>query len=256
MSAELDYRAKVNESLEPLREYTRQMLQLGYGSSLLDVGCGPASDTIAFGRLVGKAGKVTGIDPDTESIERANARAREMGVDGWVQHEVGDAQQLPYPDNSFDAVHCARMLHHVPDPLRVISEMVRVAKPGAWIVMSDMDMTSRTWDVSDPALRAAEWSLRKAREHVFDDPYTGKEIYRWARQVGLQAITAQPFAFAVTDIEVARKMGQPQKVEEAAIASGMVSASDVAALNHLMDENANRNEFFGYYVSVVVAGRK
>jgi ubiquinone/menaquinone biosynthesis C-methylase UbiE len=256
MSAAQDVKASMDSLIEPLREYTRQVQQLGYGSSVLDVGCGSASDTIAFARLVGKAGKVTGIDVDAEAIALANARAQEMKVAKWVQHEVGDAHRLPYADASFDSVHCARMLHHVANPQQVIAEMVRVAKPGGWVVLSDMDMSSRTVDVADAALLETEWELRKARSLIFDDAYTGRSLYRWAKQAGLQEVSAQPFAFATTDVGLVMKMGRAADVQQAAIEAGRVTAEEVAALNLSLQDAAARDELFGYFVFVVVAGRK
>lgn len=242
--------------IEPLREYTRQALQLGYGSSILDVGCGSASDTIAFARLVGKAGSVKGIDVDADAIHQADARAREMGVDKWVQHETGDAHNLPYADATFDSVHCARMLHHVAHPQQVIAEMVRVAKPSGWVVLSDMDISSRTFDVAEPALLDTEWELRKARELVFDDAYTGRSLYRWARQAGLHDVSVQPFAFAIPDVALAMKMGRGADVQQAAIAAGRVTPEAVTALSAAVESAAARDEFFGYVVFMVAAGRK
>jgi len=246
----------MDDFLEPLREYARQALQLGYGGSVLDVGCGPASDTIALARLVGKAGRVVGIDTDAEAIEKANARAQEMRVGQWVQHEVGDAHRLPYATDSFDSVHCARTLHRVANPRQVIAEMVRVAKPGGRVVLADVDMSSRTFDVSEPALQPVEWELRRARELVFDNLYTGRSLYRWAKETGLQEVSAQPFAFAITDVEVATTKGRMPDVQQAAIEAGLVNATEVAALNALYMGRAARDEFFGYVVFVVAVGRK
>ena len=60
---------------------------------------------------------------------------RLSGRDLPVNFEHGDAQALRFPDMSFDAVRCERMLMHVPDASRAVSEMARVARPGGRIVV-------------------------------------------------------------------------------------------------------------------------
>jgi ubiquinone/menaquinone biosynthesis C-methylase UbiE len=57
--------------------------------------------------------------------------------------QEGDAQELPFPDNSFDAAVCGYGLMHVPDSEKVLSEMQRVVRPGGRIAVS-------VWDSKDP----------------------------------------------------------------------------------------------------------
>ena len=69
------------------------------GQRVLDVGCGPASDTLAMGRLTGSGGLVIGVDVDKEMIARARERAHEAGCAAWVHHAQADAAALPFPGN-------------------------------------------------------------------------------------------------------------------------------------------------------------
>ena len=91
---------------------------------MLEVGCGPgeAAERIAASGARGRG-------------------ARHLGADGRVSREraasdaqVGDVQQLPFEDESFDAALAAWMLYHVPDVERGIAELARVLKPGGRLV--------------------------------------------------------------------------------------------------------------------------
>jgi ubiquinone/menaquinone biosynthesis C-methylase UbiE len=100
------------------------------GTTLLDVGCGAGQIAIPAAR----AGiKVTGTDIAINSLEQARARASAEGLN--VQFDEGDAEQLPYPDASFDTVVSMVGAMFAPRPERVASELLRVTRPGGRILM-------------------------------------------------------------------------------------------------------------------------
>jgi SAM-dependent methyltransferase len=103
----------------------RLLLGLRPGDGVLDVACGPGNFTRAFGRLVGETGLAIGIDASPTMLTRAvhDTPAREYPSVGYVR---GDAIQLPFRDQSFDAVCCLAALHLFPDPFCALDHMARV----------------------------------------------------------------------------------------------------------------------------------
>jgi ubiquinone/menaquinone biosynthesis C-methylase UbiE len=92
------------------------------GRRVLDVGTGTGRAAIALA----KAGAVvTGIDASREMLAVAERRAREEGA--TVAFAVGDAHRIAFPDRSFDAVVCLRVLMHTPDWRASLRELCRVA---------------------------------------------------------------------------------------------------------------------------------
>lgn len=89
-------------------------------SRLLDVGCGAGFSTLMF-REAGH--DANGLDLHAE--ERVEARAF-----ADIPYTQGDAQHLPFPDASFDAVSMYQVLEHVPEPERALREAMRVLRPG------------------------------------------------------------------------------------------------------------------------------
>jgi ubiquinone/menaquinone biosynthesis C-methylase UbiE len=106
------------------------------GSKLLDIGCGAGQITIPAARAGVEA---TGVDIATNSLEQARERAATEGLK--VQFDEGDAEQLPYPDGSFDTVVSVVGAMFAPRPERVASEMVRVTRPGGRIMMVNWTAT-------------------------------------------------------------------------------------------------------------------
>ncbi|QBI19081.1 class I SAM-dependent methyltransferase [Egibacter rhizosphaerae] len=100
------------------------------GQAVLDVGCGTGEAALAAARA-GAAG-VTACDPTPELLAVARDRASAGGLS--VAWDEGEAQELPYPDASFDLVLSTFGVMFAPDAHAAAAELVRVCRPGGRIV--------------------------------------------------------------------------------------------------------------------------
>jgi ubiquinone/menaquinone biosynthesis C-methylase UbiE len=112
------------------REYAPWMPEaLDYASAcgldVLDVGCGQGIDLCEYG-LAGA--RITGIDLTPRHVELARAHLAELGLRGTVV--VGDAEALPFAEQSFDRASSNGVLHHTPDIDAALREIRRVLRPG------------------------------------------------------------------------------------------------------------------------------
>jgi SAM-dependent methyltransferase len=107
-------------------------LPLGPGDRVLDVACGSGQLALLAAR---KGAKVTGVDIATNSIEAARGRAGSEGLDATF--DEGDAEQLPYRDETFDLVASIYGAMFAPRPERVARELVRVCRRGGTIGMAN-----------------------------------------------------------------------------------------------------------------------
>ena len=94
---------------------------------LLDCGCGPGTISVGLATAIAP-GQLVGIDLDGEHIEQARRLAEELGVSS-ARFEIGNVDQIPYEDQSFDAVFCHAVLEHLDKPEAALAEMRRVLKP-------------------------------------------------------------------------------------------------------------------------------
>jgi SAM-dependent methyltransferase len=106
------------------------------GEAILDIGCGAGVDSIIAAGLVGPSGSVTGIDLVPEMLARASENARLAGLDN-VTFQESSAEQLPFPDNSFDMVISNGVFNLVVDKVKALSEVFRVLKPGGRFLLAD-----------------------------------------------------------------------------------------------------------------------
>lgn len=122
--------------------------KLPAGAQLLDVGCGGGQHAV---KIVQKRPdlRVVGIDISSTMVNRARALARRANVADKVQFDIGDAMDLKFANESFDAVYCAGPLKQVPDKPRVLQECHRVLRPGGRLLAMDVNRGCSYEDVVD-----------------------------------------------------------------------------------------------------------
>lgn len=112
----------------------RLLLGLEPGDTVLDLACGPANFTRAFGRAVGPAGLAVGADASATMLSKGGQQIAADGPDN-VALLRAEATTLPFRADSFDAVCCFAALHLFAEPFDALSEMTRVLAPGGRIAI-------------------------------------------------------------------------------------------------------------------------
>jgi SAM-dependent methyltransferase len=107
-----------------------EMLAISPRDRVLDVACGPGNFTRDFARVASE-GTVIGLDASRTMLDVA---VRETHGDN-VAYIRGDACDLPFQDGSFDAVCCFAALYLIEEPMRALSEVVRVLAPGGRLAL-------------------------------------------------------------------------------------------------------------------------
>ena len=121
---------------------------------------------------------VIGVDRDPRVIDAARAHGR-AGAGAHPFHLVADGARLPFADGWFDACRCERVLQHVADPAAMLSELVRVTRPGGTVLALDTDWASLSIDCQDVALEAAHHA---AGCDTFASGYAGRQLPRLMRE--------------------------------------------------------------------------
>src|SRR6266542_5343114 len=121
-------------------------LRLRPGARVLDVASGPGTTAFLLGSEFGV--EVDGVDLGDLTVAKAIATAASEGLGVQVRFHVGDAERIPLPDASVDAVVCECAFCTFPDKKTAASEMARVLEPGGRVGITDVTL--------DPARLDAE----------------------------------------------------------------------------------------------------
>jgi ubiquinone/menaquinone biosynthesis C-methylase UbiE len=125
--------------LNPLSDQLLRRAGLSPGLRVLDIGCGVGELSMVAARLVGRRGRVTGIDIDERALTLAADRAREQGLDhiDFAHSDIGT-----YRTNaSYDAVIGRHILIHAPDPRLVVVMAHSLLNPGGVAVFQEYDFS-------------------------------------------------------------------------------------------------------------------
>jgi ubiquinone/menaquinone biosynthesis C-methylase UbiE len=119
-----------------LREETVRLARVEPGDSVLEVGCGTGTLTLAAKRQAGPSGQVFGIDVIPGMIAASQQKAARAQEE--VTFQLGSIDDIPFPASRFDVVICSFMIFHMAEQTRRrgIAEVYRVLKPqGRWLVL-------------------------------------------------------------------------------------------------------------------------
>ena len=120
----------------PLTRKLAGSASVGHHDRVLDVACGRGESARVLAENYGC--RIVGIDYSEENIHRANRLTEDVGLSSRVQFIQGDAECLPFANESFDVVTCECSLSIFPDALLALTEMKRVLRPGGRLGISDV----------------------------------------------------------------------------------------------------------------------
>ena len=199
LGADTDETARLQRQSDELQPEARALLarlgELGLrpGQTALDLGCGPRGILDLLADAVAPGGRVVGLDADTAHVAAARQYASSRGFAG-VEVLAGDARHTGLPAESFDLVHTRTLLVTIPEPAEVVTEMVRLARPGGLVASQEADAE---FSICYPPL--PEWDRLLS---LFRDSFTragadlrlGRRLPELFREAGLVDVGATVYA--------------------------------------------------------------
>ncbi len=175
-------------NLAPDSDQQLERIGIRQGERVIDLGCGPGGVLHLLGKRVGPTGSVLGIERDAHFVELAHRFVASHAL-RQVEVREGDAYATGLPRGSFDGAHMRLVLVNVPEPERIVREMVSLVKPGGWIASFEADFLAH---VCDPPIAA--WDRLLAAYVAYSaargiDLHIGRRTQRLFREAGVEALS-------------------------------------------------------------------
>lgn len=155
------------------------------GDQVLDVGSGLG----LFSRVMARAAnrRVVCVERSRDQLEEARRLAIADGEGDLIELREGDAIALPLREDewgTFDIAHARYLLEHIPDPLAVVSSMVRAVRPGGRIILADDDHDLlRLWP-EPPGVMSLWQAYVRTYDHLGNDPFVGRRLVSLLHSAG------------------------------------------------------------------------
>ena len=222
------------QELEGEARWLLDRLDVRPGSRAIDVGCGPRGILDLLSESVGPRGSVVGLEKDARSLSFARKFVADRRLAN-VEVMEGDAKATGLPRESFDVVHARLVLVNVPEPERVVDEMVALVRPGGTIASHEADYLAHVCDPPSPAWnRLFELYDAYSRANGID-LFVGRKTQRMFGAAGIVDVHVNPVIHVYPAGHNRRTIFWDfmQNVRERVLAQGLVGEGELAGL---MDE--------------------
>ena len=211
------------------------------GWHAIDLGCGPSGILDLLSDRVGIAGHVIGVDINPVNVSLARDYAAERGLTN-VEVVEGDARCTGLPSGRYDLVHARTLLINIPDPLAVLTEMMRLARPDGWVAVLEPDGAVSMCYPPHPAWDRLTQIFRLAMSVDGADIDIGRRLPELFRQAGLTDIGVEAMAglypagnsHRTVRLDLVRSM-RPKIVEKGIAGEFELDEIDQAVRAHLDD---------------------
>lgn len=201
--------------IQNLKRRANEECRLGPGRSVLDVGCGTGLETVRLAKLVAPSGRVVGVDASERFLDEARRRAAGLALP--IDYRRSDAQQLSFPDKTFDIARAERLFPYLAAPERALSELIRVTKPGGAVALIEPDFETVTINVNDRSL--VRKVLHFDCDHNTKNGWMGRNLPRLFKSQGLidividaDVVIFEPASFSAYFIEIGRAAHRQQVI--------------------------------------------
>ncbi len=238
-------------AVKSFRQIGDDLLQLGDGSRLIDVGCGTGDATASLAVRVSPSGFAVGVDSSEVMVTEARKRSAASGLP--LEFKVASAHELPFPDDYFDACTAERLFVHLTEPGRVLAEMVRVLKPGGRLVVREGDLDLVGIDASDKV-------TTRAVATFFADSvrngWAGRQLFRLFEAANLADVALHPHPMTLTSFDVLNALLPFEGTVQVMAQNGKLAPEAASAWIADLRERDAAGRFFACILGFIAFGRK
>lgn len=228
-------------------------MQIRADSQVLDVGCGPAIDTIPLSEFIGAEGRIVGVDNDPEMLEAANQELIEHKIKKNVKHTLGNIFSLPFQDGEFDRVHAERLFQVFPKKSadQIFKELNRVLRSDGRIVLVDMDLATLSVNFSSDLFE------RKLVNHfelkMRPNGFAGRQLVDILKKNNYKDVSVELIHHSLGNLTRSYFLNW---IISGALDAKIVNREEADRWNQELTRKVEEGTFLAYLTNVLVSGTK
>ncbi len=235
---------------QQIKRRSYELLGLGPGCSVLEVGCGLGSDVLRMAELVVPDGSVTGVDLSARMVAAATARVPKGPP---ISFRQADARALPFDNGNFMRCRIDRTLQHIERPWEVIAEAARVLEPGGLLLVYDNDWGSFGISGSD---RRTTKAVQRYWADSFVNPWIGRYLKGYFQAAGLSGVTVYPSVSLIDSFELADQVYNLRQTVDQLVGTGELTRDAAEGWSADLEQQSRQGSFLCTLTAYTVVGRK
>lgn len=260
----IDYLKAVleNDQIIHYKVLMRRMMNLKKNGRYLEVGCGTGYDIAEIAKKLSSSGEAVGVDFSKGCLEYSQACYKEANLP--LRFALGNAEDLRgdaskeysrLEDNYFDACKTDRVLMHVGDPKRAISELKRVTKERGIVVVGEPDWGAFiiNSDLNDISLKITN-AMCSPESPVVKSPLIGRELYSHFVQCGFHHIDVTILNIPFYTLEEFNPIIPLDSFLEHALKIKAITEDEEKNFRKNLQKKDEQGEFFANYCFFIVKG--
>jgi len=228
-------------------------LHLKQGEMWLEVGSGSGALCRQAVKYLGPCGCIVGMDSSFFYIPQAIRYAHVQEVQDGIRFLAGSGAQIPFPAGTFDGSFAARLLLNVDQPDAIVSEMVRVVKPGCAIVLMDWDFETIT--VNHSRVELTRKILHWRSDNYGSNSWSGRQLAGRLKKAGLREIRILPLVSFGLDDQSAMYYALT-RAALAALNGGGITETEHQSWMGELEQTAAKGDFFASINYYIASGHK
>jgi len=206
-------------------------LNVPRGAKAIDLGCGPQGILDLLSEHVGPEGAVVGLEKSAEFVTAAQEFVKDRRLSN-VEILRADAKATGLPRDSFDLAHARLVLVNVPEPERIVAEMVGLVRPGGLVASHEADYLPHLCDPPSPAWNRL-FEIYEAYSRASGiDLFVGRKTHRMFRAAGIVDVQVNPVIHVYPHEHNRRTIFWDfiNNVRDRVLAHGLVSEGELSGL--------------------------
>lgn len=236
-----------NPILLELRHSVYKEIAVNKGEYILDVGCGLGGTVRDIAKIVGKDKHVIGVDKSTLLLNESKRRTNFSDCN--IDYVEADVNNLQFDNESFAFTHAERVLMHIPEPYKALSEMIRVLKKGGKIAITEPDLSSVKIYPNPQCI--SDLVMKKWCSYT-ESPTVGANLVEYFHELSLSEVSISARTLLIRNYFELNQIRSLQKLITALVGTGEITENMAIAYVKSL-EDSDKQGLFLFYLTVFTA---
>jgi ubiquinone/menaquinone biosynthesis C-methylase UbiE len=244
---DINYLQKSRQLLLKLKEESYTFFSGTNDGAIIDLGCGAGNDVIELAKVIGKNAKVIGIDHDPVMLEKGELDAKGLNNVSFI---LSEAYPLPFDNESISGLRTERVIQHLTNPEKVISEINRILKKDHPFVIIETDWHSLSFYTEFVDIQ------KKVNAYLTDvkvnNGFAARKLNSYLKLSNFRNIKFEIYPFVVNTLEEANEYFWIEKMVKEASEKGYIQDSEYKTFYNAL-QKANDEHYFACSINLVMA---